>query len=190
MQEDPNKSPEEKHLPNAHRGDILAALVLIFFLASMIFCALWLEQRNRPAEVVFKDVPLEKLREVPVEKLKQVEVPAQLTDEQKNLIDLGTRMLNRPMLTNTALGLYKIPAFRIIINVPDSFKDLIHEDRIRTKLELTLRNSRIKIDETAPVILAIDAAALWQPDGTRAFHSGWALRRPRPAPTVNDLWNP
>jgi hypothetical protein len=157
-----------------NRGAIPAVLASAFLLGAVIFCALWLHERNRPAKVVFKEipveklvvkeVPVEKLREVqvPVEKIKQVEVPVRLTDEQSNLIDLGTRMLNRPRLTNEALALYNIPAFRIAISLPDSFRDLISEEGVRTRLERTLKGGGIKIDESAPVRLELDVSALWE----------------------------
>ncbi len=154
---------------------LILSVTFVIFLLTVVFGTLWLHERNRPDVVKtvtvekirevpverIKEVPVEKIKEVPVEKIKEVEVPAKLSDEQKALIDLGTRMLARRKLLKTEDVLYKIPAFKIDIILDDSIKDQITEDRIRNKLELALRKSRIPIDNGAGATLTFEVYALW-----------------------------
>jgi hypothetical protein len=77
-------------------------------------------------------------------------------------------MLNRPIIKSDAEILYKIPAFRVSIFLPDSIKGIVSDEAIRNKLELALRRNRIKMDDAASVGLALNVNALWNEGKTFA----------------------
>lgn len=152
---------------------ILFASTAVFFLLTIILFALWTQARNRPPQIVekIKEVPVEKVKEVSVDRTKEVEVPAKLTDEQRRLLDYGTKVWNRPLITDPDAVLYTIPAFKVGVYVDDRIKDTVSDERVRNKFELTLRKSHINIDSTAVVDLWVVVDAKWDDNKTFAIYT-------------------
>lgn len=143
-------------------------------------------------------VPVEVVKEVPVEKIVQVEKP--IPADYQAAYELGRAIQNAGDLPDAA-DLTGVPSVRVLVLLQPAISAYVNKDAIKTRIELTLRQSGIPIradseftliysilavkPEAAPIILISPELQLIEPsvlnarssryyrDHVRTWFTGW-----------------
>lgn len=136
--------------------------------ASILFSILWLREKAHKPKEIIKEIekPVEVVKQIekPIEVTREVEVPAKLTEEQKQAIDSWNYILNAESISND--NLKGIKNIKLVLNVTDSIKNIVSEERLRNKIELLLRKNGIDIQENSKTWLSLEFRGLWSVDKT------------------------
>lgn len=154
--------------PAKNHTRILLVFLTVVSVAALTFLLLWLREKDRPptTKEVVKEVPREVIKEVPREVIKQVEVPAKLTLEQQLLIDNAMRFWTAPWLTNRDDVFGGVGSVNLQLGIDDAIKKVLSEEQIRNRVELILRQSRIRMDADATASLLMAWEGFWNEDDT------------------------
>jgi hypothetical protein len=149
-----------------------APLVLLSLVA-LCFAVLWLYERFQPPAIleqpvpkrveVLKVVPFEKVREIPVEKIKEVvkEVPAQLTDAQKEALEFSSNYVAAPRLSGMDDALYKLDTVRVEVNLKPAIEQAVPADQLKNYYEQALRRNGVQLDSDSAYLLGINYDGFW-----------------------------
>lgn len=150
--------------PNWHG---ISALVL--FLTTIAFAGLWWRQLRRlPIRV---EIVREVIKNVPREVIKPVEVPAKSSEAQAAEIALGRKFMLAPVIPSADGALYKLRAVKVQVKVEGALKQMLYDERIRSKLESVLLRSNIVMDAQSPVTLSLEIDGRWDEDQARLTYT-------------------